>query len=74
MKSASVCWLLGNAGLFTWWNSYWIHNAGAEREHVKQIPCPDSELVLTEILPLRVATRASALSFTQPNSVKKAFV
>lgn len=32
------------------------------------------ELMLTEILPLRVATLTSALGFTQPNSAKKAFV
>lgn len=32
------------------------------------------ELMLTEILPLTVATPTSALCFTQPSSAKKAFV
>ena len=27
----------------TWWDSYWIHYAEAEREHVEQTPYPDSE-------------------------------
>lgn len=56
MRSASVCWLLGNAGLFTRWDSYWIHHAEAEREHVEQTPVQTQrELLLTEILPLTVA-------------------
>lgn len=75
MRSASVCWLLGNAGLFT-------HGilTGSTMQRQKEsmlnkyLIQTQRELVLTEILPLTVATPTSALCFTQPNSAKKAFV